>query len=311
MKKLFVFLASLVASAGIVAAQDMAVATDTYNNGVTTLQAGDNAGALKLFQEALVLGEACGDEGAELVTNCKNVIPGLFLSVAKGLINDAKYDEAVVNLEKAAETAKAYEVEGVADEAVSLIVNAWYRKGASLLKEKQFAEAAEALKKVVEAEPENGQAALYLGNALLSSGDTAGAIEALTAAAANGQETAANKMLSNIYLKQGQALYKEAKFAEAIEAFKKANGLVENPTVYKLLAGAYTKSGKTADAMDAYKKYLEVNPNAPDASGVILTIAATAQKAGDKKTAIEYYKKIVADPKYGETAKQQLEVLQK
>ena len=43
----------------------------------------------------------------------------------------------------------------------------------------------------------------------------------------------------------------------------------------------------------------------------MLTIAATAQKAGDKATAVEYYTKLQNDTEFGATAKAQLAALKK
>ena len=311
MKKIMIALAALVCAASLASAQDMAVATETYNNGAMALQGGDKVVALNYFKEALALGEACGEEGAELVSNCKNAIPGVILNIAKGQINDGAYDEAIATLAEAAAKAKEYGVEGIPAEAAELTTNAYLRKGTSLLKAKDMEGAAAALKEVVAADASNGGAYMMLGQALMGSGKSDEAIEAFKSAAANGKEEQAKKMLGNLYLKQGQALLKGGKNAEAVEAFTTANSYVENPVSYKLIASAYTKLNKTSAALDAYKKYLELNPDAKDAAGVKLTIAATAQKAGNKATAIEYYQMIVNDPQYGATAKQQLEVLKK
>ena len=60
--------------------------------------------------------------------------------------------------------------------------------------------------------------------------------------------------------------------------------------------------------IEAYKKYLEMDPNAKDAADIIFTIAATAQKSGDKATAKEYYGKL-AGTKYAEQAEAQLKTL--
>jgi tetratricopeptide (TPR) repeat protein len=75
------------------------------------------------------------------------------------------------------------------------------------------------------------------------------------------------------------------------------------------MASAFTKGNKSAQAIDAYKKYLEVDPNAKDAPDILFTIAATAQKAGDKATAIEYYEKLAGNAKYGAQAAAQLKSL--
>ena len=143
----------------------------------------------------------------------------------------------------------------------------------------------------------------------MQAGDNDTAIEALKVAAANGKADQANKLLSNVFLKKGQALLKENKAADAIAAFEEANSYVENANAYKLIASANTKLGKSKAAIEAYKKYLEVDPNVKDAAEMF-TIAATAQKAGDKATATEYYKKL-SGTKYAEQAKAQLTALQK
>ena len=86
---------------------------------------------------------------------------------------------------------------------------------------------------------------------------------------------------------------------------------MENAGAYKLLASAWMKGGKTANAINAYKKYVEVAPDAKDVPDILFTIAATAQKAGDKATAIEYYSKLTGNAKYGEQAKTLLASLKK
>ena len=144
----------------------------------------------------------------------------------------------------------------------------------------------------------------------MQAGDCYTASEPLKVAAANGKADQANKLLSNLFLKKGQALLKENKGADAIKAFEEANSYVENANAYKLIASANTKLGKTKAAIDAYKKYLEIDPNVKDAADVMFTIAATAQKAGDKATATEYYKKL-SGTKYAEQAKAQLAALAK
>ena len=83
MKKIIIVLASLVLFAGVASAQDMAQATETYNNGAAALQEGNKAQALELFLQALEEGQACGEDGAELVDNCKGIIPTIKLSIAR------------------------------------------------------------------------------------------------------------------------------------------------------------------------------------------------------------------------------------
>ena len=311
MKRLFVAFAAFALAAGIASAQDYNAAVEAFNMGAQTLET-NKAEALTQFKSALAQFEACEEaEAADMVAQCKKIIPQTILSIAKEQINNAEYDEAVATLKEAAAVAEGYGIDEIVADAKELIPNAWSRKGAALLKAKDFAAAAAALKEVVALTPEDGQSQLLLGQALMQAGDNAAAIAALEAAAAAGKAEQANKLLSNVYLKEGMALVKAGKSAEAIEALEKSNGYVESANAYKLIASANTKLGKSKAAIDAYKKYLEVDPNAKDAADVMFTIAATAQKAGDKATAIEYYKKLSSNAKYAAQAAQQLGALQK
>ena len=311
MKRLFVAFAAFALAAGIASAQDYNAAVEAFNMGAQTLET-NKAEALTQFKSALAQFEACAeDEAADMVAQCKKIIPQTILSIAKEQINEALYDEAVETLKEAAAVAEGYGIEDIATDAKNLIPNAFSRKGAALLKAKDFAGAAAALKEVVALTPEDGQSQLLYGQALMQAGDNAAAIAAFEAAAANGKADQANKLLSNVYLKEGMALVKANKSAEAIEALEKANSYVESANAYKLIASANTKLGKSKAAIEAYKKYLEVDPNAKDAADVMFTIAATAQKAGDKATAIEYYKKLSSNAKYAAQATQQLGALQK
>ena len=311
MKRLFVAFAALALAAGIASAQDFNAAVETFNNGAQTLE-NNKADALTQFKSALAQFEACAEEeAAEMVAQCKKIIPQTMVSIAKEQINDALYDEALETLKEATGVAEGYGQEELAVEAKDLVPTVWSRKGASLLKAKDYVGAAAALKAAVTLTPEDGQNQLMYGQALMQAGDNDGAVAALEAAAAAGKADQANQLLSNLFLKEGMALVKANKSAEAITALEKANSYVESANAYKLIASANTKLGKSKAAIDAYKKYLEVSPDAKDAADVMFTIAATAQKAGDKATAIEYYKKLSGNAKYAAQATQQLGALQK
>ena len=310
MKKLFVTIAALGLSAAVALAQDFNAAIDVFNAGATALEGGNKVEALAQFRNALTQFEACeGDEAAEMIVKCKDIIPNTLLSIAKEQINDADYDKALASLAEAQTAAKEYGKDEVAADAAELVPNVYLRKGSTLLKEKDFTGAAAAFKEVVALTPEDGQAYLLLGQAQMQNNDLAAATEALEKAAEFGKADQANKLLGNAYLKEGQALLKANKTTEAIAALEKSNGYAESANAYKLIATAYTKANKSKDAIAAYKKYLEVSPNAKDAADVMFTIAATAQKAGDKATAKEYYTKLSGDAKYGAQAAAQLKAL--
>ncbi len=311
MKRLFAILTAALLGAGIVSAQDYNAAVEVFNNAAVALQNENKAEALSLFKQALPLFEACGEEGAEMVAKCKEQIPIITLSIAKDMVNNKDYDNALLKLQEADTLAKTYAAADIVAEVKELVPNTLFRKAETLRQAQNFEGAVDTFKQMLALDPKNGQAYLLLGQSLLNLGKTDEAIETLKNAALNGKEDVANKLIDNIYLKQGQALLKGGKALEAAEAIQKANEYTNNPAAYKLLASAWMKGGKTNNAITAYKKYLELAPNAPDAPDIIFTIAATAHKAGDKATAIEYYNKLTGNAKYGEQAKTLLASLKK
>ena len=309
MKKLLVAIVAL-GFAALASAQDFNAAIDVFNAGATALEGGNKVEALAQFRSALTQFEACeGDEAAEMIDKCKDIIPNTLLSIAKEQINEADYDKAIASLAEVQTIAKDFGKDEIVADAAALVPNVYLRKGSTLLKDKDFAGAAAAFKEVVALTPEDGQAFLLLGQAQMQNNDLAAATEALEKAAQFGKADQANKLLGTAYLKEGQAALKAKKFADAIAALEKSNGYVESANAYKLLASAQTQAGKSKDAIASYKKYLEVSPNAKDAADIMFTIAATAQKAGDKATAKEYYNKLTGDAKYGAQAAAQLKAL--
>ena len=212
MKKIFLFIAAAVMTAGVVSAQDINQATESYNNGAMELQMGNNGAAIEYFQSALTMGEALGDEGAELVANCKKAICSARLSMAKDLYNAKDFEGALTAFQSAKETAEGYGEAEIAAEAADLMNQTNMLKlsteGKAAMKAKDFATAISCFSKVLEMDPENGATALQLGQAYMNAGQLNEAVAALETAKANGQETNAAKLLSNIYLKQAQAANK-------------------------------------------------------------------------------------------------------
>lgn len=274
MKKILFTLAAVILSAGVMSAQDLSQATESYNNGATALSSGEKTQALEFFQTALKQATECGEEGAEVVNNCKNVIPNITLSIAKDLIKAANFDGAVEGLQKAATIAEEFGAADILEEAKGLVPTVLMAKGNNFLKEKNFAGAAEVFKSIVDADATNGMAALRLGMALNSAGDAEGAIAAFTQAVENGQQAAASKQLSTIYLKNAAADLKAKSFDSAIKAALKSAEYSESGNAYKIAGTAANSLGNKADAVKYLSKYLELSPNAADAAQIKAAVEA-------------------------------------
>ena len=310
MKKIILLAISAVFAAATVSAQDLEQATNTYNNGVMSLQIGDNAAALDSFKQALTMAEACGETGAEVAANCKNVIPGVMLSIAKDKIQSKDYDNAITSLNEAAAVAKEYGNTDVESEAGELIPQVLLQKANDLLKAKDFDNAVAAYNEAIAADPENGRAYLLLGSAYASSGKIAEAEAAYTKAGELGESSDAARQLTNLYLRLANSYYKAKRYAEAIQAAEKSTSYDEdNANAYLIAANSAQKSGDNNAAITYFEKYISM-PKAKNVNAYTFTIAVLYQQAGNKEKAIEYYQKVASDPTYGTQAQEQLKALQ-
>ena len=308
MKKILATIATLVVALGTVSAQDLAAVTEIYNAGAAAIST-DKAGALNSFEQALKLAEALGEEGQEIVTNCKNIIPNLKLSLAKDLVKESKFDEAIAALQDVQKVAEAYEAFSVVDEAAGLIPQIKLSKANGLYKAKDFEAAAAAFKEILDADPTNGSAAFYMGAALTNAGKTEEAKAAFETAAANGQEANAKKQLGTIYLKEASAALKAKKYADAISAALKSNEYAANSQTLYIAGQASQLAGKNADAIKYFEQYLEAAPTASNAGAIAYTVGALYQTAKNNAKAKEFYTKALSDPKYGAEAKKMLDAL--
>ena len=308
MKKLIATLATVVVALGSAFAQDLAAVTELYNAGAEAIST-DKGSALKSFEEALKLAEALGEEGQDIVANCKNIIPNLKLSLAKDLVKASKFDEAVAALLDVEKVAEAYEAYDVLNEATTLIPQIKMSKANNLYKAKDFDAAAAAFKEILDGDPTNGNAAFYMGAALVGAGKNDEAKAAFEQAAANGQEANAHKQLGNIYLKEAAAALKAKKYADAVSAAAKVNDYTENAQAWQIAGQASQLAGKNNDAIKYFEKYLEAAPTADNAGAIAYTVGALYQQAKNNAKAKEFYTKASSDPKYGAEAKKMLDAL--
>ena len=309
MKKIILIALSLAISAVAASAQDMAAATETYNNGATALNMSDNTGALQYFRDALTMAEACGEEGAEIVANCKDIIPRVMLSIAKDDLKAGKLDTAVAMLKDAVKVAGEYGNSEVTADASELIPQAYVQEGNNYIKAKDFANAAASYQKAVAVDSSNGMTWLRLGQALASSGSVEEAVNAYTVAMRHGQQANAVKQISNTYIRQAASALKVKDYQAAVDYALKSNEYLENATAMQVAGQASLQLGNNQQAIEYFEKYVAISPNAKNVNDIYYSIAVLSQQAGDNSKACGYYQKITNDPKYGQTAKQQMTAL--
>lgn len=303
--------AAAVMSIGMATAQDINKAIEAANSGNEAFQLGEYQLAIDAFKSSLTIAEGLGEQGAEHANTCKTAIGNIYLAFAKNLIKSGDFDAALVKLDETIAVAEGYGATDTAADAKKLIPQVYMQKGNTALKAKDLANAITAYAKVAELDPANGDAYLRLGRAYAASGKIEDAVAAYETAAANGEEADAKKQLSTIFLKKAQASRKAQKWQDMLDNALKALSYVESANALNFAGEASVKLGKAQQGIEYFEKFLQVSPNAKNASQVKYQIADAAQKSGNKAKALEYFKMIVSDPQFAEYATFQINELSK
>ena len=307
MKKIILAMAAFACSMSLMTAQDLATATATYNSGAEALTMGNKTSALEYFQKALTMAEALGDEGADVVANCKSAIPSVILSIGKEFYNNKDFSNAKAKFVEAAEVAKKYGNQEVTAEVESLLPTVGKRialaKVNDAMKTKDIAGVLAGYEEAMAIDTTDANTALKYGQFLGNAGKFDDAVKYLELAARHGQEGNAKAVLSTTFLKKAAAQLKAGKYADAVTFAEKAINYKENAQAYLIAGQASQKANKNADAIANFEKYLEAAPTAKNAGAIAFTVGALYQQTGNKAKAAEFYKKVEADPQFGAQAK--------
>lgn len=289
MKKILLTISCMLLSAAVAFSQDLNEATQTAMEAQEAFNAKNFTEALAGFQKALGLAEACGEEGADLIGQCKNAIPQIAMSIAKEKINAQEYDGGIEALNNALSLAEKYGVADILQEATELIPAVKQQKANQL-----FAAAEE----------------------LYQAGKLDEALEAFNIAKENGSENAISRILT-IGLKKASTLYQGGQLSEAFEAANSiftneeaSDGLKKNAVA--IIAGVTQKaaaSNKLADAGKYFNTLSEIDPDNSKIGVLAYTIGAMYYKAKNTAQAKSWLQKAVNDPKVGANAKQLLSAI--
>lgn len=306
MKKIFLTVMIAVCTMGIVAAQDLEKATEIYNNAAAAIE-NNKAEAITLFEQALEMAGALGEEGAEIVAQCKGILPKLYISLGKDLYADKDIEGAVAKFRKAVEVGEAYgEAESV-EEARGLIPQLLMAEANGLLKDKNYEAAVVAYQKVIDADPDNGNAHLRKGQALMQLGKMDEALKPLELAAENGQEEQAAKQLSNLYVRKAAECQKAKDMKGALENAQKSTQYADNANAQKIIGMSAMSLKQNKVAAEAFEAYLSMTPNAVSKEpGIVYNLGKALQAAGENEKACGYFQKISQDARFGEGARYEI-----
>jgi len=306
MKKIILTVMVAICTMGIVAAQDMEKATEIYNNAAEAIKT-DKAEAITLFEQALEMASQLGEEGANIVTQCKGILPQLYMSVGKEKVNAKDLSGAIEQFNKAIEKGEAYGDPDVVEEAKGLIPQILMAEGNGQLKANDFEGAVNTFQKIIDADPTNGKAHFSKGQALTRLNKTDEAIKAFELAAENGEEENATKQLSNAYVKKAAACQKAKDMKGALENAQKSTQYVDNANAQKIIGMSAMQLKQNKVAAEAFEAYLAMNPSAiTKEAGIVYNLGTALQAIGENEKACGYFQKIAQDAKYGEGARYQI-----
>ena len=241
-------------------AQEVEAVVEQFNKGTEAFTAGNYQQAIVDLEAAFQAATAITDEDAAetiegIKTNCKNMIPFSFSSIAGSLAGEGKFDEAIEYFNKSLAAAEKYGNTTITKESVTESVNKIYTAQAGA-----YAQAGEIDKALETIEKTGDEAAiskiktfaaatfLKEANAAYKEKDYKTAIEkAKLATEYNPESESAYQLMGFSYSQLNQ-------HKNAIEALEKCVTLKESATIYNALAGAYQKSGNNAKACQCYKK---------------------------------------------------------
>ena len=306
MKKIFLTIMVALCGLGFASAQDMEKATEIYNNAAEAIKT-NKAEAITLFEQALEMAGQLGEEGANIVTQCKGILPQLYISVGKEFVGENNLEEAIAKFKKAIEVGEAYGDADVVTEAKELIPQLLMAEANQALNAKDYGAAVAGYQKVIDTDPTNGQAHLRKGQALSAQGNVDDAIKAFELASENGQEEVAAKQLSNIYVKKAVASQKAKDWKGALENAQKSTQYVDNANAQKIIGMSAMQLKQNKVAAEAFEAYISMTPNAVTKdAGVVYNLGMALVGTGDTDKACGYFKQIAQDAKFGEGARYQL-----
>jgi len=273
MKKLIVFVAIL-CSTVLASAQDLESVTAIYNNAASQISE-NKAEAIKLFEEAITGAKELGDEGSEIYNQCKDILPKLYVAVAKESVAAKDFATAISKFKVAAEVAEEYGDAQSKEEATEIIPKLYIQSGA----------------------------------AALAAGKTDEAIAAFEDALALGPNEVASKQLSNIYVKKAAAAQKAKDLKGALEAAQKSIEYLDNANAQKIVGLSALSLKQNKVAADALEAYLALSPEAKDKVQIMYQLGTALVATGENGKACGYFKEIAQDAKWGEAARYQITTL--
>lgn len=298
MKRLFLSAAALLFSVSLFAQSEIVT---TFNEAVTAAKAKNFTEAVDLFNK--VIDEGIDSEDATvqgIVAKSKSLIPTCYQSMGTAAAAAGNYEEALANLQQAADMAELYDNARALTKAKQTIANVYQAQGADAFNSGDYATAIEVFSKGYEANPRNTDMALNLAESYFKS----------------------DRYQEGMAICADIEKLPEAKYAEAIAEARAKMSLYTNNEVAKMqMANDYDGIIAMAEQLDnqalgkkiALQAYLgkkdyntvialaeeaaEIQPTEEDKSDVYYLLGMAYNSKNNPEKTIEVMKKVTAGDK--------------
>jgi tetratricopeptide (TPR) repeat protein len=289
MKKLVILTVALIGlfSFNSYSQDDANKAIDLYNQVVQAAKSEDYVSAITKANEAYAIVKAVPEGTEEVKTNLEKIIPQLYLSKAKKLLEESKFEEALAAFAQTAEEAKKFNNAEIEKDAVDNVPTVYLAQAKALYSSDNFEGAVAAFDKALAIDSTNAQAYLYKGASLLKLGKDKEAIAVLE---------------------------KTIEVANATEKSSVANdATAQIVSIYTRTASEAQKAKKWADVVTNAEKALSYNPQKTTQLLQLVDLGNLQQghalAATNKTKACQFLKKVKNDAKLKETAAQLLKAV--
>ena len=187
-----------------------------------------------------------------------------YVGMARSFIATGNWADAIGNAKK------AFELAPKGQDVTTVLGQALYGGGADSLKNGQLAESASRFVEYLKLEPGNASAWLNVGKAYLGQGQFRDALNAFVQGLANGGGADRSELIRGL-LDGGTQAFSRGDFRSAVDSLKEYLKFdAKNLSAYVNLAKAYWESGERGNALDAFRKVLEIDPRHTEALRVLL-----------------------------------------
>ena len=304
--KLLSIVAVLFGSTVIGSAQTLQEVIEARNKGSELMAAKDLDGAITELEKCVDLAKKVGGDAEEHQIVAESVLPSLYLQKATAINATKDYPATVKALEATVSAAEKYKNADIKEKAEKTLPQVYYAMGVADFQAQKSSEAIQNLDQTIARDPSIAGAYYIRGACYQSLKDESKMDENYKLAiekgnASNDARTVQNAktQLTKYYNNAGATAQRVQKWDDAIAAYKKTIEVdPENSDAYYMLSTCYNSKKSWNDAISSGEKALElkIGGDAKALDGIYYQLGTAYAGKNDTAKACENFKKVANEP---------------